>query len=267
MSPHPERIQPRRPLATALRAAASRCTRRFGFELTRYPTPTSYEWHLRTLLDYEEINCVIDVGANRGQSASLLRQLGYQGFIVSFEPVPEAYRELRQKFENDARWRGFELALAARDGVKAFHVAHGDAQASSFLPFNERGPRRWGHDHTVRETMDLETRRLDGLWDACTEGIETPRVLLKMDCQGFDLEVFEGAKGKLGHIVAIQSELALEQFYDGMTHFSDAVRKYEDEGFDAVGFFPLARKAPDYLRVVELDCLFMRRIEDSPETL
>ena len=259
----PTRIRSSRSLASSLLSFVNRCARLFGIELTRYPAPTSIEWHIKTLLQYEKINCVLDVGANRGQFAKRLRGLGYRGWIVSFEPVPAAYEELCRRFRDDGRWRGFAVALGDRDEVRKFHVAHGDAQASSFLEFNTVGEKRWGHDHTVRETISLRVRRLDGIWDECVAQIESPRVFLKMDCQGFDLNVVEGATAKLHHVLAIQSELALEHFYERMTHFTSAVETYEKLGFDAIGFFPSARRKPDYLRLVEMDCLFLRSLTEE----
>jgi FkbM family methyltransferase len=241
---------------------ANRCTRLVGIELSRHPAPTTLDWHIKTLLDYEAINCVLDVGANRGQFAERVRSLGYQGWIVSFEPVPEVYERLVYRFRNDARWRGFQLALGDRNETRPFHIARGDAQASSFLEFNTAGPRRWGDDHTISETVSLHVRRLDEVWEECMAAIDSPRVFLKMDCQGFDLNVVEGVSQKLHHVRAIQSELALEHFYEHMTRFTDAVDVYEKLGFDAVGFFPQARREPDYLRLVEMDCLFLR----NPDT-
>lgn len=255
----PTRIRSSRSLPSSLLSIAKRCARRFGIELTRYPAPTTFEWHIKTLLEYEKINCVLDAGANRGQFAERLRGLGYRGWIVSFEPVPAAYKELCRRFRDDDRWRGFPVALGDRDEVRKFHVAHGDAQASSFLEFNQVGEKRCGRDHTIRKTLSLPMQRLDGIWDECVAQIESPRVLLKMDCQGFDLSVIEGATAQLHHVLAIQSELALERYYERMTHFSSAVEEYEKLGFDAVGFFPLARRQPDFLRLVEMDCLFLRR--------
>ena len=237
---------------------ANRCIRPFGVELSGHPNPTTLAWHLKTIVEYLSVNCVLDVGANRGQFADGLRRLGYRNWIVSFEPVPDAYVALSGRFGSDDRWRGFQIALGDRDEVRPFHIAGGDAQASSFLDFNEAGPARWGSDHTVQETVSLHVRRLDEMWNDCVRDIDSPRVFLKLDCQGFDLNVVEGAGERLQHVVAIQSELALEHFYDGMTEFTDAVGVYEKLGFDAVGFFPVAHRKPDFLRAVEMDCLFMR---------
>ena len=258
-----KRIGETRSLGASLLSVANRFAHGLGLELGRHPGASTLEWHLKTLFDYEHVNCVLDVGANHGQFAQKLRELGYRGVIVSFEPVPDVFRELSRRMGADPKWRGFDVALGERDEVRDFHVAHGDAQASSFLDFNEEGPKRWGRDHTVKETVPIQMKRLDGLWGACVAGIEAPRVFLKMDCQGFDLNVVEGARGKLDQVVALQTELAVQHFYDGMTPFTEAVERYEQLGYDPVGFFPLARREPDYLRVVEMDCLFMRSPQET----
>jgi FkbM family methyltransferase len=256
------RIGSKRSLASSLLSIVNRCTRLVGVELSGYPAPTTLDWHIKTLLNYQNINCVLDVGANHGQFAQRLRHLGYRGWILSFEPVPSVFEALSHRLRDDRFWHGFQIALGDREETRPFHVARGDAQASSFLEFNEAGPKRWGDDHTVGETISMRVRRLDEVWEECTKTIEAtidaPRVLLKMDCQGYDLNVVEGGSGIMANVFAIQSELALEHYYERMTHFSDAVEAYEKLGFDAVGFFPIARREPDYLRVVEMDCLFLK---------
>ena len=102
------RIRSNRSFASSLLSIAKRCTRLFGIELSGHPAPTTLDWHIKTVLDYQAINCVLDVGANRGQFAERLRRLGYRGSIISFEPVPEAYEGLTPRFRNDKRWRGFQ---------------------------------------------------------------------------------------------------------------------------------------------------------------
>jgi hypothetical protein len=58
---------------------------------------------LKALLDQLRINCVIDVGANRGQFALHLRRTGYYDPIISFEPNPEDFGELLRLSANDAK--------------------------------------------------------------------------------------------------------------------------------------------------------------------
>lgn len=47
--------------------------------------------HLIHIFKKNQINCVFDIGANKGQYARQLRELGYDGLIFSFEPTSHAY--------------------------------------------------------------------------------------------------------------------------------------------------------------------------------
>ena len=64
------------------------------------------EWyHLRRFFHHFSVDCVFDVGANRGQYARMLRsKVGFQGDIISFEPVPELVNELEQISASDPHW-------------------------------------------------------------------------------------------------------------------------------------------------------------------
>lgn len=62
----------------------------------RPPTADTLQGHLATLFDRLAFNCVIDVGAHQGGFGHLIRDLGYTGRIVSFEPVPSNLRDCRK---------------------------------------------------------------------------------------------------------------------------------------------------------------------------
>src|ERR1700686_1867632 len=69
---------------------------------------------LRRLLTQLDVDCVLDVGANRGQFAQELRGIGYNGQIISFEPIASEFSVLRRKFANDSKWRGYQIALGSK---------------------------------------------------------------------------------------------------------------------------------------------------------
>ena len=62
------------------------------------------------------INLVLDVGANTGQFGRSLRNRGYAGRIISFEPVKEAFTALENAARGDDLWTTSNLALARRAG-------------------------------------------------------------------------------------------------------------------------------------------------------
>lgn len=231
--------------------------RSLGVDIIRYPARDSFRWELMRLLERLAINCVLDVGANHGQYAQLLRACGYRGDIVSFEPIPEVFASLRQSMAGDPRWHGHPWALGEAETELEINVANGDAQASSFLTFNEEGPVRWGDEHRVARSVRVPVRRLDAVLDQVTGHIESRRIYLKLDTQGFDLRVVAGAGARINEILALQTEIAAFHFYDGMTSMGDALNRYRDLGFAITGMYPVARKL-DGLQVIEFDCMMMR---------
>jgi hypothetical protein len=112
-----------------------------------------------------------------------------------------------------------------------------------------------GAADTYQEVVPV--RRLDDIVPETVKSSETRRVFLKIDTQGYDLEVFAGAGAMLHNVRMLQSEVSLIPLYDGMPHWTESVSVYEKAGFGVVGMFPVA---VDGRRVIEFDCL-MARVE------
>jgi len=107
------------------------------------------------------------------------------------------------------------------------------------------------------EPQPVEVKRLDEIFPSVTEGVPAPRVLLKMDTQGYDLRVFEGAVGALEPIVAIQSELSVVPLYAEMPHYTEALATYEARGFELRSMSLVSRTSSGSIQ--ELNCLLTRR--------
>ena len=99
--------------------------------------------------------------------------------------------------------------------------------------------------------------------DEALAGIADPVPYLKMDTQGFDLEVFAGAGKRIADFVGMQSEVACLQLYEGSPSMAESIATYEAEGFGISGMYPVTRE-PATGRVVEFDCV-MVRAEAAPE--
>jgi len=117
-----------------------------------------------------QVNIVFDVGANVGQFARNLRQIGYDGYICSFEPVTSAFADLSANFAHDRKWYGYPYALGSQATQQTFHVAEGATIMSSFLPSVENSWRQC--------PITVDVKRLDVL---CAEvvvkcGLTLPRI-------------------------------------------------------------------------------------------
>ena len=88
-----------------------------GYKLIKKKDSPLLDEHIKKIIERYEIDLVIDVGANNGQFGRLLRETGYEGDILSFEPVGKTFVKLRENCANDNKWRQIKLALGnKRDG-------------------------------------------------------------------------------------------------------------------------------------------------------
>jgi len=231
-----------------------RAMRFLGRERAAAPPADSLEGHLRALFAALAVDCVLDVGANDGQYARMLRRIGYRGHIVSFEPVPASVRVLRSRAARDGRWTVLPYALGAADGEGMIHVAR-ESQLSSLLPVNDFGARTFPglSDTVAREPVRV--RRLDAVFGELP-GVAGGQVFLKTDTQGSDLAVLGGAAGCLERISGLQVELSLRPVYTGAPDFARSVRAIRDAGFEPTGLFPVAPSPSRPL--IDVDCVARR---------
>jgi FkbM family methyltransferase len=209
---------------------------------------------LPALFEMYGVNCVIDVGAHEGEYAKRLRDGGYEGRIVSFEPVPRAFAELERVAAADSDWHVHRLALGRKEGVTTMNAVPGTL--SSLRPPTEFGARRYKRLRDP-EPVEVQVRRLDSMLDEVLQGLERPRPYLKLDTQGFDLDAFTGTGDRISEFVGMQSELALMQIYEGMPRLPEALGTYEEAGFDVAAMYPVSRQGKT-ARVLEFDCVMVR---------
>jgi FkbM family methyltransferase len=200
------------------------------------------------------VNCVVDVGAHEGEYAKRLRAGGFEGRIVSFEPVPRAFAELERAAADDPDWHVHRVALGREEGTTAMNVVPGTL--SSILPATKFGAGRYPRLQEP-EQVDVEVKRLDRMLDELLDGIDTPRPFLKLDTQGYDLDVFAGAGDAIERFVGMQSELALMGIYKGMPRMRKALATYEKAGFEIAALYPVSRQTRTG-RVLEYDCVMVR---------
>jgi FkbM family methyltransferase len=213
---------------------------------------------LRELLLRLEIDCVLDVGGHEGGYGMLLRSIGYRGQIVSFEPAPEPFTTLDRRSREDGSWRAHRLALGDRAESLPLHLTR-ERNFSSFLPPSPSA-KSWfpgGVDIEREETVDV--RPLDDVLEHATGHLRSPRLFLKVDTQGFDLQVLRGALRSLPRIHGLQIELSVSALYEGQPSLEEALAETRAMGFEPVHMMSVARD-PE-LRIIELDCL-MRRVTD-----
>lgn len=220
-----------------------------GVRLPRSKRIDAFDQQGRTIDEIKRcgIDVVFDVGANRGYYAKHLRMAGYAGRILSFEPEPGTFADLARMAEGDAKWQVFACALGKERGKIDFNVIKSDGEtvlSSAFTPIGERDTRVIQVD--VRTVEDIvESERLP----------ESARIFLKMDTQGYDLNVFRGA-GNAPNIRLLQSEVSIVPLYVGMPHYTESLHVFEEAGFMLLDLFVVNRTEGG--GVLEYDALMRR---------
>ncbi|MBS0523463.1 MAG: FkbM family methyltransferase [Proteobacteria bacterium] len=106
-------------------------------------------------------------------------------------------------------------------------------------------------------TETVAVRTVDQVVPELRKRLGFRRPYLKLDTQGFDIEVLEGARQSLPGIPALQSEASVIGIYKGMPGYMDTIRYLGDSGFDVTGFYPVSRDRS--LRLIEFDCVMINR--------
>ena len=234
--------------------------RRAGWDLRRVDPRSSELSQLARQLSVHQIEVVFDVGANIGQFAEKLRDAGFSKRIVSFEPSTAAHSTLSKHARRDANWIiAPRMALGDHDGTITLNLA-GNSVSSSVLPMlPSHASAAPESPYIGAETVDLRT--LDGVSKEFAAGSE--RIFLKLDVQGFEYKVLQGAKQFLSRAAGIQIELSLIPLYDGEHLFHPMLHDLEERGYDLWSVVP-GFVAPDTNRLLQLDAIFFRVEPRSP---
>lgn len=232
----------------------------FGYDLVPRRKLRDRWRQLALGLERFAVDAVIDVGANQGQFARALRDGGWQGPILSIEPLAELHDVLRRTMQGDAAWRLAPLmALGASDGTARIEVS----AESDMSSLNAQSPllQRLSPSSAVRERRQVPLRRLDGL-----EGIDPSwrRLFIKIDVQGAESAVLSGMEALWPRTVGLELEMALLPLYEGETDWRTMCDGLAEKGFE------LYLLVPGYFekklaRQVQVDGVFFRQDRQAAE--
>jgi FkbM family methyltransferase len=213
--------------------------------------------YLRKLFAQLGTDCVLDVGAHEGEYRDFLRgACGFAGLIVSFEPNPVAARRLAGRAAADPGWLVENVALGAAAGRAEFHIMAG-TQFSSFLRPTGGAEAAFDGMNRIVATHQVEVRTVDAVLADLRARFSVQSPYLKLDTQGFDLEVLKGAAQSLPGIRALQTEIYLRRIYEQAPAFDEAIARLQGLGF-AVGCIGPTNAATQFPVLCDLDCVMVR---------
>ena len=215
-----------------------RFSHRFGVDVVRYPLRDPLARTVN-LMRHHGVNCVLDVGANDGGFGKGIRDLGYTGRIVSFEPLRKPFQSLSAKASSDGNWEVRNCAIGDTSTEVTINVSGNDGLSSSVLPILAAHTKAEPSSQYVgSETANQE--RLDALFP--TLGVHPDATtFLKVDVQGYEEAVLDGASALFadGGIIGLQLELSLIPLYDGAMPYRRGLDFAENLGLVLMGLDPV----------------------------
>jgi len=206
------------------------------------------------LINKYKIDLVLDVGANKGQFAKELRNLEYYKKIVSFEPVSNIYKVLLKNSSRDPEWDIYErCCLGECDGFTEINISS-YSQSSSILNFTYLHLNAKPSAVMVKKEK-VKMYKLDTAIKNIT--VENKKILLKLDTQGYEGKILDGAENILKNVDIIICEMSLKEVYEGQELFKEIIERLNKQNFKIAslqnGFFD---QKSDHL--LQIDAIFVK---------
>ncbi len=193
--------------------------------------PLSFWQTLRRIREFSQPETVLDVGANEGEFSRWALDLFPGAQVHAFEPLPPLREQLTELENRHDRMHFHAVALGDVPGTAKMHLNE-YMPSSSLLPMTDLHRERWPKTAGTTE-IEVEVRTID---DFCAEGRFSGPMLLKLDVQGFELKILQGARKTLPLVDFIVAETLFEPLYEGQPDFSAVLGFLSEQGFQFMEF-------------------------------
>lgn len=209
---------------------------RTGFDVCAFDAASNNLARKQEIFRKFGINIVLDVGANEGQFGRHIRHdLDYKGRIISFEPLSSAFEKLQKSAASDSLWQVDKFALGDDERETTINIAL-NSVSSSILEMARTHLNSVPSSRFVG-TEKVRVKTLDSIFgEICSTN---DNVFLKIDTQGFENKVLQGAYRSLDRISTIQLELSLVELYRGEATFGEMFGQMRQKGYDLISIEPV----------------------------
>ncbi len=200
----------------------------FNLKLIKIANQFSNSYRLVLSFNEKKIDYILDVGANEGQFVKELRFYGYRDKVLSFEPLLDANKKLIEISKNDNDWEIFRpLALGNKNTKNILNISK-NSVSSSLLNMNEEHIDNAPGSRFISQQSTEETK-LDDIFNELK--IENKNLFLKIDTQGYEFQVLEGAQKNLHLFKGILVEVSLTELYEGQKPWLEIINFIQNHGF------------------------------------
>ena len=228
---------------------------KLGWDLYRFEPSSSPQMQISTFLKRKNINVIFDVGANIGQFAKDLRSAGYNDQIVSFEPLSSAYAKLLKISKKDKKWLLHERgAIGNRNEGITINVSK-NSVSSSVLPIKD------SHLSAAPTSVFISKEKvpmfkLDSISKRYLK--DSSKLFIKIDTQGYEWEVLDGARHTISRAIGIICELSLVPLYNNQHLWREIIDRLEKEGF-ILWALQKGLTDPKTGQSLQMDAIFVRK--------
>ena len=206
----------------------------------------------KTILQKFKVKNILDVGANIGQWALQVRDGGFKEDITSFEPT-SAFEILKKNTFRDSNWKCVNVAVSNQTGESRIYLASNGNLSSSILQPDEILLQGFGIE--FNESINVPTTTLDEY--LCNSQIG--EFYLKIDVQGAEKLVLEGAENSLSKCMAVEFESSLTSLYKGESNHYDLAKWLLLRGF--IPFQVVVTHWDKSMAAISLDSIFIKNVD------
>jgi FkbM family methyltransferase len=238
-----------------MRNALNRILRKFGFELERYETSTSQHKLQQQLILSHKIDLLLDIGANSGQFGEKMRDIGYKGKMVSFEPMRKAFTLLKAKADADKNWDAHNCALGDEEKETEINISENSYSSSLFSIKKELTD-----SVPATKVIAKEAIKVKRLTDVISlkELSAYRNIMLKIDVQGYEFLVLKGCTPILPHVKLVQTEMAFTVLYESGRLYDEMIAYMKSINFELYSLIPEFYDAATG-KLMEADGVFMNK--------
>lgn len=226
---------------------------KLGVEIKKINLINSELARLQYFLHNHHIDLILDIGASTGGYGRLVRELGFTGRIVSFEPLTHSYSKLKKSTHSDSLWEvAPRTAVGNMDGEIKINIASNSSSSSVLSMLDSHlnaAPGSKYYESEIVQVSKLDTIAPDYIHSSQS-------ILLKIDVQGYEKPVLEGAEKILEKIKAIQVEMSLIPLYQDQILWIDMIQYLESLGYQLYNFRPVLTDSSG--RLLQIDGFFIK---------
>jgi len=200
----------------------------FNLKLIKIVDQFNNSYRLVLAFKEKKINYIFDIGANEGQFTKDIRFYGYKNEIISFEPLKLEFEKLKSNSQNDDNWSVYKrCAIGNKNNEIEINVSK-NSVSSSVLQINKEhcdvSP-----DSRFIDKQTVKQKKLDDIYEELNK--REKNCFLKIDVQGYEEQVLEGAKNVISEFKGLLVEVSLTDLYEGQTSWIEMINKIQSLGF------------------------------------